>query len=154
MLVLVHMAHLSTSCKGLKLTSSFVFFFLNHTPLYLLSFSLPDCLRDPISAHVGYPPEKTLRKLGQSNGKSLLAERLHWVFGDLSASRSLCQGGFSNTKAHTSVSKNGYPEVGLQKARSKVRIFMDFPRTIDFDGVGVYSHFDRWCCLLVRLQSL
>lgn len=106
MLVLVHMAHLSTSCKGLKLTSSFVFF-LNHAPVYLLSFSLPACLRDPISADVGYPPEKTPRKLGQSNGKSLLAERLHWVFGDLSVIQSLCQGGFLNTKAHTSVSKNG-----------------------------------------------
>lgn len=40
------------------------------------------------------------------------------------------------------------------ESKSKVSIFRDFPRTMDFDGLGLCSSFGRCCCLCAGFQGL
>lgn len=42
----------------------------------------------------------------------------------------------------------------LQKHKSKVSSFRDFPRTVGFDGLGLCSRLSGCCCLCAGLQGL
>lgn len=42
----------------------------------------------------------------------------------------------------------------LQKLKSKVSTFRDFPRTLDFDGFGLCFSFGRGCCPLAEFYSI
>jgi hypothetical protein len=55
---------------------------------------------------------------------------------------------------HISVNKYSSSEAGLQKPKDQVSIFKDFPRTMDFDGLGLCFHFG-WCnCLCAEFYGL
>lgn len=41
----------------------------------------------------------------------------------------------------TPINKKSYPEADLQKAKTKVSMFRDFPRTMGFAGVGLRFSF-------------
>lgn len=53
-----------------------------------------------------------------------------------------------------SCSRNSQPEAELQKPKGKVSTFRDFPRTVDFDRIGLCSPFGRWCCLHAGFRGL